>query len=344
MDNITIIAEAEYAGLRLDKFLSVTIADLTRVRLQALIMEGCVFKAGAALQNCSYKVKTGDCFAVAIPQLAETHIMAEDIPLDIIYEDEHLLVINKPARMVVHPAVGAHSGTLVNALLHHCAGSLSGIGGVMRPGIVHRLDKDTSGLIMVAKHDLAHQGLAEQLQSRRLKRTYHAFVWGVMKPMEGMINAPIARSPYDRKKMAIVEGGKQAITQYQTLHKFYAGGVGVVKSIFASLVECNLQTGRTHQIRVHLSSGNVGSAKCGLIGDGIYGAATSKRLAGLKSHLSDDVYEFLAGFKRQALHATAIRFIHPITAEMMEFNSPYPTDLINLNNHLMHPNESNNSA
>ncbi len=329
MDNISVTATDSDVGLRLDKFLSTSIADLTRVRLQALIMEGCVCKNGLILQNCSYKVRLGDVFSVIVPALAETHIGAEDLPLNIIYEDEHLLVINKAAGMVVHPAVGAHSGTMVNALLHHCAGSLSGIGGVMRPGIVHRLDKDTSGLIMVAKHDLAHQGLVQQLQSRRLKRTYHAFVWGMMKPLDGIIDAPIARSPYDRKKMAIVEGGKQAITKYSTITKFYAGGVGVVKSIFASLVECNLQTGRTHQIRVHLTSG-----KCGLIGDGIYGPATSKRLAGLKSHLNDETYDFLAGFKRQALHATAIRFIHPITGEDMDFTCDYPDDLIELEKQL----------
>jgi 23S rRNA pseudouridine1911/1915/1917 synthase len=334
MDKINVIASDADVGLRLDKFLSNHISDLTRVRLQALITEGSVCKNGVVLQNCSYKVRLGENFTVSVPELVETHILAENIPLDIIYEDEHLLVINKAAGMVVHPAVGAHSGTLVNALLHHCAGSLSGIGGVMRPGIVHRLDKDTSGLIMVAKHDLAHQGLAEQLQSRKLKRTYHAFVWGIMKPLDGLIDAPIARSPYDRKKMAIVQGGKQAITEYHTLQKYYAGGVGVVKSIFASLVECNLQTGRTHQIRVHLSEGNVGSSKCGLIGDTIYGTATSKRLAGLKSHLNDDVYEFLAGFKRQALHATSIRFIHPISGEAMEFSCDYPDDLVALHNHL----------
>jgi 23S rRNA pseudouridine1911/1915/1917 synthase len=334
MDKINVVVEAEHVGLRLDKFLSIMIDQLTRVRLQALITEGSVCKQDVALQNCSYKVRLGESFAVTVPELLETHILAENIPLNIIYEDEHLLVINKAAGMVVHPAVGAHSGTLVNALLHHCAGSLSGVGGVMRPGIVHRLDKDTSGLIMVAKHDLAHQGLTEQLQSRSLKRTYHAFVWGIMKPLDGIIDAPIARSPYDRKKMAIVEGGKQAITRYQTLQKYYAGGVGTVKSIFASLVECNLQTGRTHQIRVHLSSSNIGSSKCGLIGDSIYGTPTSKRLAGLKSHLHDDVYEFLAGFKRQALHATAIRFIHPISGEAMDFSCDYPDDLVALHNHL----------
>jgi 23S rRNA pseudouridine1911/1915/1917 synthase len=311
-----IIVAQDCASERLDKFLSSQINELTRARIQALIEQGAVLKNNIAVASSSYKVKMGDVFTVTIPELVPTEIIAENIPLNIVYEDDDLLVIDKAVGMVVHPAAGVYSGTLVNALLHHCKGSLSGIGGVMRPGIVHRLDKDTSGLMLVAKHDKAHNGLSAQLQDRSLKRTYHAFCYGVMQPRSGTIDAPIARSKYDRQKMAIVEGGKQAITHYQTLEIFKAGGYP-----FASLIECNLKTGRTHQIRVHLSA-----AACPLIGDQTY-CNTTKKLASLKKYLPDDRLTYLHNFHRQALHAVRLQFIHPVNEKMLDFSSNYPEDI-----------------
>jgi 23S rRNA pseudouridine1911/1915/1917 synthase len=316
-----ITVSQELAGERLDKFLSSQINDLTRARIQSLIEQGAVLNGAMIANSASYKVKCGDVFKVTIPELAPTIINPEPIPLDIFYEDDDLLVINKAVGMVVHPASGTYSGTLVNALLHHCAGSLSGIGGVMRPGIVHRLDKDTSGLMLAAKHDKAHNGLALQLQDRSLKRTYHAICFGVMQPQSGIIDKPIARSKFDRQKMAIIESGKQAITHYQTLQIFKAQG-----QPFASLIECNLKSGRTHQIRVHLSAAN-----CPLIGDQTYGNC-AKKLASIKKLLSDEQFVVLQNFNRQALHAVRLQFVHPISGETLSFSSDYPEDINQLYN------------
>lgn len=315
---------ATYHGNRLDKFLAQQLGDFTRQRLQALIKGGQVMRAGKAITQPSGKVREGEQYAVTIPPLQEVEVLAEPIPLDIVYEDEHLLVINKTAGMVVHPAAGHASGTLVNALLHHCADSLSGIGGEMRPGIVHRLDKDTSGLMLVAKHDKAHQSLAAQLQDRSLSRIYHAWVWGVMQPPHGTIDAPIGRSPNNRKKMAVVESGKAAKTHYKTLAHYMTPSTPHTPSLpFASKLECKLESGRTHQIRVHCCE--KGHA---LIGDPVYGAQGTRRLAALPSSLPEAAHAVLSEDKRQALHATSICFIHPHTQVPLRFDAEYPADML----------------
>lgn len=297
------------AGVRLDKFLSEQLKDVSRSRLQKLITEGNVFFDDIIISDNSRKTKLGETYKVVIPPAVEADPEPENIPLDIVYEDEDLLVVNKPAGMTVHPAIGAYSGTLVNALLYHCKDKLSGINGVKRPGIVHRIDKDTSGLLVVAKNDYAHNFLAEQFAVHSIERTYLAFVYGTPNPLTGRIEANIGRSPTDRKKMAIVEsGGKTAVTNYKTLELFKRA---------AALVQCNLETGRTHQIRVHLSS--VGNA---LIGDQVY----------VKAHKSSlPIPEYLKTtvnfFPRQALHAKSLGFIHPRSKEFVQFNSELPADL-----------------
>jgi 23S rRNA pseudouridine1911/1915/1917 synthase len=313
----------EEAGARLDKFLSCHLPDISRERVQALLKEGCVTKAGVNVTQASAKVKASERYCVTLPLPTSLQLVPENLPLDIVYEDAHLLVINKAAGMVVHPAAGVQTGTLVNALLHHCKGNLSGIGGVSRPGIVHRLDKDTSGLMLVAKTDAAHQHLSKQLQDRTLSRTYHAFVWGVPRPANGMIDAPIGRSPTHRKKMAIVAQGRHAVTHYRTLETYLTLPTPQTPAIaYASKVECTLETGRTHQIRVHLSEQG-----CGLIGDTTYGASTAKRMAGLSSLLEQDARAALTAFPRQALHALRIAFIHPAKGEEMRCTSHYPEDM-----------------
>ncbi len=337
MDERFVTVPQEAAGQRLDKWLAGALEGITRQQVQRLVKEGCVCREsgienresiqslqegeGTSCTDCSMKVKSGERYHVRIPEPDISDVLPEDIPLDFVFEDEHLLVINKPAEMVVHPAAGVSSGTLVNALLHHCGESLSGIGGVARPGIVHRLDKDTSGLMLVAKHDVAHQGLSEQLQDRSLSRTYHAWCWGAMQPPAGSIDAPIGRSSRDRKKMAIVEGGKPAVTHYTTLRRY---------GMAASLVECRLETGRTHQIRVHLSE-----AGCGLIGDPVYGMPTARRLVRCTPALSDNAQAVIQGLHRQALHAVAIRFIHPVSGEELAFEVGYPEELEELEKELV---------
>jgi 23S rRNA pseudouridine1911/1915/1917 synthase len=320
---IEVTVTHEDAGMRLDKFLSTHLPDVSRERVQTLLKEGRITRAGVSVLQASAKVKVGETYHVTLPAPTSLHVNAENIPLDIVYEDAQLLVINKTAGMVVHPAAGVVSGTLVNALLHHCKGNLSGIGGVTRPGIVHRLDKDTSGLMLVAKTDAAHQHLSKQLQARTLSRTYHALVWGIPRPANGMIDAPIGRSPSHRKKMAIVAGGRHAVTHYRTLETYLTTPTSYSPAIpYASKVECTLETGRTHQIRVHLSEQG-----CGLIGDGTYGASTQRRMAGLASLLGEETKAALLAFPRQALHALRLAFIHPASGETLHFTSSYPEDM-----------------
>lgn len=306
-------AQNEHKNTRLDKFLSVLPdLQLSRSQIQRLIKTGCVTLEENEIIDCSYKVKIGDVFQIEIPPPVEATPEPQDIPLDIVYEDNDLIVVNKPAGMTVHPAPGAYDKTLVNALLYHCRDNLSGVGGVKRPGIVHRIDKETSGLLVVAKNDIAHVGLSEQFFNHSIERTYFALTYSLLNPLHGTITGNIARSNFDRKKMALVEnGGKHAVTHYKTIETF---------GTYASLVQCNLETGRTHQIRVHLSSKG-----CALIGDKVY----------IKSHKSglrmpESAKNLINSFSRQALHAATLGFIHPVTKQQLQFSSPLPNDFQNL--------------
>jgi 23S rRNA pseudouridine1911/1915/1917 synthase len=290
---------------RLDKVLAEA-SGLSRARVQALIAQGRVMIAGQPASSASLKVNEGTPFNIAIPPAADAIAAAQDIALTIAYEDSHLVVVDKPAGMVVHPAAGNPDGTLVNALLHHCRGQLSGIGGVARPGIVHRIDKDTSGLLVVAKSDAAHEGLAAQFAAHSVHRRYVAVCAGHPAPPAGTIDARLGRSDADRKKMSVLPNnssrGKHAITHYQTLEKL-AG---------AAVIACHLETGRTHQVRVHCAS--IGHP---LLGDPLYGR-TPKGLRPVLEGL---------GFARQALHAAELGFRHPVTGESLQFGSPLPGDM-----------------
>lgn len=318
------VIDPSQAGNRLDKALAMAavaagIAGLSRSRFQALLQDGRVRDgSGRTVTDASLRVKAGQFFDVTLPDAEPAAPVPQDIPLDVIYEDQDLLVLNKPAGMVVHPAAGNADGTLVNALLAHCGNSLSGIGGVKRPGIVHRLDKDTSGLMVVAKNDRAHGGLSEQFADRSLSRTYRALVWGAPTPTQGRIDGNIGRSPHDRKKMAVVEhGGKSAATRYQVIESY---------GVAAALIECKLETGRTHQIRVHLT--HIGHP---LIGDQLYGKARSTRPGGkLASQLGEEAHIALTSFPRQALHAAEITFRHPISGDRLTFTADPPDDMVEL--------------
>jgi len=289
--------------MRLDKALAASFPDLSRERLKALILDGSVTIDGRAASP-AMKVAPGVRVAVLIPAALPAEAIAQDIPLTIVYEDADLVVIDKAAGLVVHPAAGNLDGTLVNALLHHCHGQLSGIGGVARPGIVHRIDKDTSGLLVVAKNDRTHEGLAQQFKAHSIDRLYAAVVYGVPVPAAGKIDAWVGRSDADRKKMAVQrEGrGKHAVTHYRVVQQLRG----------ASQVECRLETGRTHQVRVHMT--HIGHP---LIGDPLY----SRDRKGFKSILET------LGFKRQALHAKRLGFIHPGTQQPLVFDSPLPADM-----------------
>jgi 23S rRNA pseudouridine1911/1915/1917 synthase len=307
-------AGAESAGQRLDRFLAGALPDLSRMRLKTLIQSGQVSLNGETITEPSYRVKPGESFTVTVPPAVDATPQAQDIALQIVYEDDALIVVDKPAGLVVHPAPGNPDRTLVNALLAHCGDSLSGIGGVRRPGIVHRLDKDTSGLMVVAKTDAAHAALAAQLADRSLKRTYHAVVWGAPSPRSGTVDRPIGRDPRNRKRMAVVSrGGKEARTHYKVLEAF-----GPAAEPIAALVECRLETGRTHQIRVHMAA--LGHP---LIGDPLYGRARRGRT----SRLDPETRDAVAGFDRQALHATALSFRHPTSGKMLNFQAPPPPDM-----------------
>jgi len=312
-------ADAGHAGQRLDLFLTERLPQLSRTRVQALIKEGHASCGGATIEDVKYRVKPGDRFELTLPPVVQSALGAEAIPLTIVYEDEALIVIDKPAGLVVHPGAGHATGTLVNALISHCGGSLSGIGGVARPGIVHRLDKDTSGLMVVAKTDQAHHALAEQFadhgRTGELERGYLALVWGAPARSHGRIDAPVGRSPSSRTKMAVLPAGKgrEAVTHWRVLATF-----GRADSPIASLLECTLETGRTHQVRVHLSS--IGHP---LVGDPLYGQGFKSKLRKLPEPLKTK----LADLDRQALHAARLAFVHPVTGTLLEFNSPLPEDL-----------------
>lgn len=301
----------DHAGWRLDRALADAVPTLSRERLKALIRSGAVEAGGKPLRDPAVKVRGEEALRVAVPEPEPAHNAPQDIPLTIAFEDEHLLVVDKPAGLVVHPAAGNLDGTLVNALLHHCGGSLSGIGGVARPGIVHRIDKDTSGLLVVAKTDVAHEGLARQFAAHSVDRRYLAIVSGVPKANQGTIDAPLARSATNRKKIAIVEGkrGKRAVTHWRRLDVLCD----------AALVECRLETGRTHQVRVHMAS--IGHP---LLGDPVYGRSGKTHGKILKEQQ----------FHRQALHAAELGFTHPGTRHRLSFCSPMPRDMQELFNAL----------
>ena len=290
---------------RLDKALAEA-TELSRARIQALIAEGQVTLDGIVETSAKAKVQPGAAFRITVPPATEAKAVPQNIPLNIAYEDEYLIVIDKPAGMVVHPAAGNPDGTLVNALLHHCKGQLSGIGGVARPGIVHRIDKDTSGLLVVAKSDKAHEGLAKQFKDHSIDRRYLAICGGHPNPGEGTIATRIGRSDANRKKMAVLDKnssrGKHAVTHYKVVERLD----------HCALIECRLETGRTHQVRVHCAS--IGHA---LIGDPLYGRTPSPLRKLLKEN----------EFSRQALHAARLGFEHPITGEWIEFSSEIPADM-----------------
>lgn len=298
-DIFHITAETADAGLRLDKFLANRLPDLSRARVQALIAEGDISRNGAEIADASARVKPGQQFSVAVPDPKPAVPEPEAIPLDVLFEDEHLLVLEKPAGMVVHPAPGHSSGTLVHALLHHCEGTLSGIGGVLRPGIVHRLDKDVSGVMVVAKSDKAHVGLSAQFTVHRIERAYEAVVWGVPQEATGTVDQPIARHPKDRKRMAVVPSGKRAVTHYRLLT---AAGMA------AARLEVRLETGRTHQIRVHL-----GTLGLGIVGDPIY---RPRR----KQNVTLKLRENVARLNRILLHARRLGFEHPVSGKKLTFD------------------------
>lgn len=292
MQTLEFTAGPESEGQRLDRFLTEQCEGITRSALQNLIEEGAVLCNGSPAPK-RYKVRAGDAVSVTIRDPRPLDAQPQDIPLDIVYEDDSLIVVNKPKGMVVHPAPGNPDGTLVNALLYHCAGQLSGIGGAIRPGIVHRIDKDTSGLLVVAKNDEAHQALSEQMSVHSIHRVYHAVVYGNLKEDSGFVEAPIGRDPRDRKKMAITDNhSRYAYTGWQVLERF--GNF--------TYIACRLKTGRTHQIRVHMAS--IGHP---LAGDGVYGPR--------------NVIRALNG---QCLHAKELGFVHPVTGEYMQFDSPLP--------------------
>ena len=303
-------------GQRLDKALAEA-SGLSRERVKALIGQGAVSIAGEAVTQASGKATEGAEFAIEVPPTAEAAARAQDIPVTVVFEDEHLIVVDKPAGLVVHPAAGNPDGTLVNALLHHCAGQLSGIGGVARPGIVHRIDKDTSGLLVVAKSTAAHEGLAKQFADHSLERAYLAVVNGHPNPREGTIDEKIGRSDANRKKMAVLpkdsSRGKHAVTRYKVLRMMAD----------CALVECRLETGRTHQVRVHLAS--IGHA---LLGDPVYGSANPRLRPILKN----------LGFRRQALHAAVLGFVHPVTGDRLRFESVLPQDMKELIDETVHSN------
>jgi 23S rRNA pseudouridine1911/1915/1917 synthase len=307
VDIVSYTVELENEGTRLDVFLSEKL-DKTRSFIQNLIDSEKVFVNGKVKKK-NYKLSIGESVSALVPPPQNVEIFPENIPLNIVYEDDDLIVVNKPAGMTVHPAAGVNKDTLVNALLFHCKGSLSGIGGVARPGIVHRIDRNTSGVLVIAKNDITHRGLAEQFFNHSIERTYYAIVYGVPSPVKGTIEGNIARSSFDRKKMAIVKiGGKSAITHYELIEN-YKNAI--------SLIKCNLETGRTHQIRVHLSS--IG---CHLVGDDVYEKPKKSNVL-----LPNDVKKYVNSFPRQALHAYSLGFIHPRTKEFLSFCADFPSDL-----------------
>ncbi|MEX1147085.1 MAG: RluA family pseudouridine synthase [Sphingomonadales bacterium] len=319
---------ADAAGQRLDRVLAALADDISRSRLQALIEEGFVQVGGTVEPSPKRKLRGGETIILTLPLPRPSGVQAEDIPLDIVFEDAHLLVVNKPPGLVVHPAPGTPDGTLVNALLAHCGDSLAGIGGEKRPGIVHRIDKDTSGLMVVAKSAVTHEGLGRQFHDHSITRVYTAFVWGWPNPTAGTVTGSIGRDPHNRKRMAVVtRGGKDATTHYKTIARY-----GAATKPVAALVECRLETGRTHQIRVHMTA-----AGHALIGDPLYGRA-SRHAARVPRE--SPAGHTIAAFNRQALHAGALGFIHPVTAERLTFKAELPSDMKRLKDSLEHFQEN----
>jgi len=330
-------AEANEAGQRLDKWLT-SWTELSRSRIRGLVESGCVRADGELIVKVTTKIRADVEYAVQVPPPVDDTPLPENISLDILFEDDHLIVLNKSSGMTVHPAPGSRSATLVNALLYHCADSLSGIGGVMRPGIVHRLDKDTSGVMVVAKTDRAHQGLSKQFAKHSIDRIYTCLVRSAPKPRSGRIASRLARSPHDRKKQAVVRGtfgdteasdtGRHAVTHYKFIRGFGRAQHASIGTPKISQIDCQLETGRTHQIRVHLA--HIG---CPLLGDPLYG---KQRAYATSNHPAEEAVRLaVASFKRQALHARHLGFIHPATKEHLSFDSPVPSDMQNLLNVLI---------
>lgn len=303
-DIISVALDASQEGWRLDRALAAQLPTISRERLKTLVKAGALSVGDTPFRDPAFKVKGDEAYTLTVPAPEEPHNEAQDIPLTIVFEDEHLLVVDKPAGLVVHPAHGNRDGTLVNALLHHCKGRLSGINGVARPGIVHRIDKDTSGLLVVAKTDPAHEGLAKQFADHSIERRYFAIVHGVPTRVSGKVDAPLARSSKDRLKVEIVEEGrgKRAVTHWKKLKPLKQ----------AALVECQLETGRTHQVRVHMAS--IGHP---LVGDPVYARGKSNH-----SQLLNEL-----DFRRQALHAASLGFVHPVTKDRLSFESALPPDI-----------------
>ncbi len=304
-----LMVSADDNGLRLDRWLTDNVPDMSRNRIQALINEGQLTGPLGAVDDASKKIQAGEQYQLTIPPPIPAEPEPEDIPLTVLYEDDHLIVIDKPPGLVVHPAPGHATGTLVHALLHHCEGSLSGIGGVTRPGIVHRLDKDTSGVMVCAKSDVAHRGLVEQFQVHSIDRAYMAVVWGLPSPAQGRIETRIGRDPHNRKRMAVVKsGGKEAITDYKVIRP--VGSVG-------ALVDCHLFTGRTHQIRVHMLS----------IGNSLIGDPTYLPRSRSKKMCEPEIQERVSAYKYQALQAYRLGFEHPISHQEMKFEIDLSKDI-----------------
>lgn len=319
--------EAADAGLRLDQWLAGRLAsELSRSRIQALIRAGAVRLDGKAVAEPKHKIAAGEHYAVELPEPEPAEPEPEAIPLDILYEDSELIVVNKPAGLVVHPGAGNWTGTLVNALIHHCGDTLSGIGGVRRPGIVHRLDKETSGVLVAAKTDLAHRALAEAFadhgRTGDLERTYSALVWDAPQRATGTIDAPLGRAGGDRTQRAVVAPGRpdarRAVTRFKVVERYGADGTG---GALAAHLECRLETGRTHQIRVHMA--HVGHP---LIGDPAYGRAFRTKA----NRLPEPARQLAVAFPRQALHARLLAFRHPRSGEIMRFEAPVPADMAEL--------------
>ncbi|MCA1396097.1 RluA family pseudouridine synthase [Bradyrhizobium sp. BRP56] len=314
-----VVVAGDEGSARLDRVLAQRSPELSRSRLKALILAGSVTVKDAVVRDPAYHVAKGDTIIIDVPEAAPAEPQGEDIALDIVFEDDDIIVIDKPRGLVVHPAAGHATGTLVNALIAHCGSSLSGIGGVKRPGIVHRLDKDTTGLMVVAKNDQAHQSLTAQFadhgRTGPMERGYMAFVWGVPNRPHGTIDAPIDRHPHAREKMAVRQGGREAITHFEVLSSF-AGRDG--KPV-ASLLACRLETGRTHQIRVHLA--HLGHP---LLGDSVYGAHFKTKAGQLGAEGKDT----LTALGRQALHAYLLALEHPRTGELLHWEAPLPEDLL----------------
>ena len=316
---LEVIVAGDEGAVRLDRVLAVKLPQLSRSRLKALILAGSVTARGAPIRDPAYHVAAGDTITIDVPEAVAAEPKAEDIALDIVHEDDDIIVIDKPRGLVVHPAAGHETGTLVNALIAHCGASLSGIGGVKRPGIVHRLDKDTTGLMVAAKNDRAHKSLTEQFadhgRTNEMRRGYLAFVWGVPNRLRGTVDAPIDRHPFAREKMAVREGGREAITHWE-IRESFGGSDG--KPV-AALLACQLETGRTHQIRVHLA--HIGHP---LMGDAVYGPHFKTKA----SRLGPQSRAALTALGRQALHAYLLALEHPKTGEILHWESGLPEDLV----------------